>query len=237
MRRLLAALLAGVCTFPAHALDIRPVSVSVPAGPAHAALWLDNPEPTAWTGQARLYRWTQQGDEEHLLPGTEVAVSPAHLAIPAGRRQRLRVVRLGAAPHDAQQGYRLILTPAPGAAPAQPRYSLPVFLEPATGTPPTSRLRVIAEGSPALPRLRLYNDGDAHAHLADLVFVDEQGRRQPLIDGLAGYVLPHSHRSWALPSRPDGYAGGRFRARLDHAAEAALPAAAPEIAAPAQAGL
>jgi len=237
MRRLLAALLAGACTLPAYALDIRPISVSVPAGPAHAALWLDNPEPTAGTGQARLYRWTQQGDEEHLLPATEVAVSPAHLAIPAGRRQRLRVVRLGAAPRDAQQGYRLILTPVPGAAPAQPRYSLPVFLEPATGTPPTSRLRVIAEGSPALPRLRLYNDGDAHAHLADLVFVDEHGRRQPLIDGLAGYVLPHSHRSWALPARPDGYAGGRFRARLDHAAEAALPGAVPEIAAPVQAGL
>lgn len=237
MRRLLAALLAGACTLPAYALDIRPVSVSVPAGPAHAALWLDNPEPTAWTGQARLYRWTQQGDEEHLLPATEVAVSPAHLAIAAGQSQRLRVVRLGAAPRDAQQGYRLILTPVPGTAPAQPRYSLPVFLEPATGTPPTSRLRVIAEGSPALPRLRLYNDGDAHAHLADLVFVDEHGRRQPLIDGLAGYVLPHSHRSWALPARPDGYAGGRFRARLDHAAEAALPGAVPEIAAPAKAGL
>ncbi len=85
--------------------------------------------------------------------------------------------------------------------------------------------------------LRLYNEGAAHAHLADLVYVDARGRRQPLIDGLAGYVLPHSTRSWALPPRPDGYANGRFLARLDHAAEAILAAPPAEIAARAGAGL
>lgn len=237
MRLLLALLWWGLCTLPVHALDIRPANVAVPAGPAHADLWLDNPEPTAWTGQARLYRWTQEGDEERLVPAAEVAISPAQLDIGAGQGQRLRVIRLGAAPQRAQQGYRLILTPAAGAAPGLPRYSLPVFLEPATEVPPVSRLGVIAAGSPAAPRLQLYNNGDGHAHLADLVFVDDRGRRQRLIDGLAGYVLPHSRRSWALPARPDGYAGGRFRARLDHAEEAPLSAAAPEIAAPAQAGL
>ncbi|HAV70679.1 MAG TPA: molecular chaperone [Stenotrophomonas sp.] len=237
MRRLIAAVLSGICALPAHALDIRPVSVSVPAGPAHAELWLDNPGPTAWTGQARLYRWTQEGDEERLAAAQEVVVSPVHLAVAAGQGQRLRVVRLGDAPQDTQQAYRLILTPAPTAGDGLARYSLPVFLEPATGAPPASRLHGAASGSPAAPRLHLYNDGDAHAHLAELVFVDAQGRRQLLIEGLAGYVLPHSHRSWALPARPDGYAGGRFRARMDHAEEAALPSSPPEIAAAAQAEL
>jgi len=144
---------------------------------------------------------------------------------------------LGDAPQDTQQAYRLILTPAPAAGDGLARYSLPVFLEPATGAPPASRLHGAASSSPAAPRLHLYNDGDAHAHLAELVFVDARGGRQVLIEGLAGYVLPHSHRSWALPARPDGYAGGRFRARMDHAEEAALPSSPPEIAAAGQAEL
>jgi len=97
-------------------------------------------------------------------------------------------------------------------------------VEPPRRVPPVPRLQVGTEGSPSAPRLHLYNDGDGHAGLADLVFVDAQGRRQPLIDGLAGYVLSRSARRWDLPPRPDGYAGGRFRARLNDAAEALLPA-------------
>lgn len=236
MRGLRATLLSCLFTLPAHALDIRPVSVSVPAGPAHAELWLDNAESTSWSGQARLYRWEQAGDQERLLPANDVAVSPAHLTLAPGQRQRVHVVRLGSAPEAAQQGYRLVLTPGPDAAAGTARYSLPVFLEPQTPDP-RSRLRVAAAGSPDDPVLRLYNEGDAHAHLAELAFVDAQGRRQTLITGLAGYVLPHSTRSWALPPRPDGYAGGRFHARQDHAADGVLATSGPEIAPLAGAGL
>lgn len=236
MQWLPVALLIAVTALPAQALEIRPVRVSVPADAAQAELWLDNPGSTAWRGQARLYRWEQAGDQERLLPADDVAVSPTHLAIAPGGGQRVRVVRLGTAPAAIEQGYRLVLSPGPEAAAGAARYSLPVFLEPsipATG----SRLRVAPAGSPAAPVLRLYNEGAAHAHLADLVYVDARGRRQPLIDGLAGYVLPHSTRSWALPPRRDGYANGRFLARLDHAAEAILAAQPAEIAARAGAGL
>jgi fimbrial chaperone protein len=236
MRWLLAPLLAVVGILPVRALEIRPVSVSVPAGTSHAEVWLENTGNTPWDGQARLYRWEQAGDQEHLLPAGGVAVSPVHLTLAPGQGQRVRVVRLGGAPDVVQQAYRLVLSPGPDAAAGTARYSLPVFLEP-QAVAPRSRLRVAIAGGTGAPLLRLYNDGAAHAHLADLAFVDAQGRRHGLIDGLAGYVLPHSARSWTLPPRPDGYAGGRFQARLDHAAEAALPSAAPEIAAPPQAGL
>ncbi|MEG2803719.1 fimbria/pilus periplasmic chaperone [Stenotrophomonas sp.] len=235
MRRASVAVLAALTALPATALDISPVRVSVPAGPAHAELWLTNPAPTAWTGQARLYRWEQAEDREHLLPAQEVAVSPAVLSIAPGQRQRVRVVRLGAAPGDAQQGYRLVISPDGKAG--EVRYSLPVFLEPAVPGAAASQLHVRAIGTPAAPRLQLYNDGDGHAHLADLAYVDADGRPQPLIGGLAGYVLPHSMRSWTLPPRADGYVGGRFWARLDDAAAAALPASPAQIAPAASSGL
>ncbi|MNK37614.1 hypothetical protein D3C87_561860 [compost metagenome] len=237
MRWLRVAALSALAALPARALDVQPVSVSVPAGPAHAELWLDNPAATPWIGQARLYRWEQQGDQERLLADEALAVSPARLRLGPGQRQRLRVVRLGPAPATAEQGYRLVISPAPGPGMDRTRFSLPVFLVPDAPAAPSSRLRVELAGSTSAPLLRLYNDGDGHAHLADLVFVDAQGRRQTLIDGLAGYVLPRSARGWPLPARPGGYAGGRFRARLDHAAEADLPAATGNIAVRAPSGL
>jgi fimbrial chaperone protein len=226
MRPAAALVLGALAALPVQALEISPVRVSVPAGPAHAELWLANPDGAAWSGQARLYRWEQAGDQEQLVPAADLTVSPARLEIAAGQRQRVRVVRRGAAPDAVQQGYRLVISPDPGADTA--RYSLPVFVEPDRPGALLPRLQVDSGGSPSAPRLRLYNDGDGHAHLADLVFVDAHGRRHPLIEGLAGYVLPRSARSWDLPPRPDGYAGGQFRARLNEAADAPLtPVIAP----------
>lgn len=223
MRPAAALVLGALAALPVHALEISPVHVSVPAGPAHAELWLANPDGAAWSGEARLYRWEQAGDQERLVPAADLSVSPARLEIAPGQRQRVRVVRLGAVPDAVQHGYRLVISPDPGAGVA--RYSLPVFVEPDRPGVPLPRVQVGTDGNPSAPRLRLYNDGDGHAHLADLVFVDAHGRRHPLIEGLAGYVLPRSARSWDLPPRPDGYAGGQFRARLNDAADAPLPTA------------
>lgn len=220
MRPAAAFVLGALAALPVQALEISPVRVSVPAGSAHTELWLTNPDGATWSGQARLYRWEQAGDQEQLVPAADLAVSPAWLEIAPGQRQRVRVVRLGAVPDAVQHGYRLVISPDPGAGVA--RYSLPVFVEPDRPGVPLPRLQVGTDGSPSAARLRLYNDGDGHAHLADLVFVDAHGRRHPLIEGLAGYVLPRSARSWELPPRPDGYAGGQFRARLNDAAEAPL---------------
>jgi len=237
MRWLLVVALSALVPLSARALEISPLSISVPAVPAHAELWLANPAGTPWTGQARLYRWEQEGDQERLQADDTLVVSPAQLRIAPGQRQRLRLVRLGAAPTAAEQGYRLVISPGADAGADATRVSLPVFLEPQAPAAPSSRLRVALAGPASAPLLRLYNDGAGHAHLADLVFVDPQGRRHALIDGLAGYVLPRSTRGWPLPARPEGYAGGRFRARLDHAGEADLPAAAANIAGSAPSGL
>lgn len=51
MRPAAALVLGALAALPVHALQISPVRVSVPAGPAHAELWLANP--TAQPGLAR----------------------------------------------------------------------------------------------------------------------------------------------------------------------------------------
>lgn len=223
----------------AHSLELSNTRLLLPADRTDTELWLRNPEADTWQGEARLYRWQQQDDGEQLLPAEDVALSPRRLQIAAGQRQRLRVVRLGPAPAGVQHAYRLVISPASDVPTPSPpiRYSLPVFLDPVALAAPTL-LHLQARALPGQPpQLWLYNEGTRHAHLADLVFVDAKGRRQLLIAGLAGYVLPGRRRHWALPWRADGYAGGRFRARLDHAPEADLDAPPPSFAAGAPGGL
>ncbi len=238
MRGLAALALAlALPVADARALQLSTTSVLLPAGQADADVWLDNPDPVQWAGQARLYRWEQEEDDERLRPAEDVALSPSVLDIAPGQRQRLRVVRLGAAPAQVQRAYRLVISPDPALpAATAPRYSLPVFLDPLEAAAVAPALQARLQPGPDA-HMQLYNGGPRHAHVADLVFIDRNGARQVVIAGLAGYVLPGRTRTWALPFRPDGYAGGHFQARLDHALEAALPSGPPEIAAPAQAGL
>lgn len=223
------ALALGMVAAPAGALELSAHRVVLAATQSDAALWLDNPGPERWIGQARLYRWEQDAHDERLVPTTELVLSPAVLEIGAGQRQRLRVVRLTAPPAQTQQAYRLVLSPAPSQPAQAPRYSLPVFLDPLTEPAADPPLQARVNPGP-IPQLQLYNGGHRHAHLADLVFVDSTGRRHRVIVGLAGYVLPGRQRAWPLPPRADGYAGGQFRARLDHAPEAMLATAPAEIA-------
>ncbi|WP_369038456.1 fimbrial biogenesis chaperone [Stenotrophomonas maltophilia] len=237
LRRLCLTLALALPAHTLAALELSSTQLRLPATRADGELWLRNPEATAWSGEARLYRWEQQGAEERLLPADGVALSPGRLQIGAGQRQRLRVVRLRPAPVATQQAYRLVISPTPGAQAASAiRYSLPVFLDPPAPLAAALQVQLQAQaGQP--PRLWLYNAGNGHAQLADLVFIDAGGQRHPVIAGLAGYVLPGRQRLWPLPARAGGYAGGRFRARLQGSAETALPPLDPAIAASAPGGL
>ena len=220
----------------AHALDVSPLRVQIPATAVQAELWLHNPEDRPWSGQARLYRWEQTEHSDVLVPAQDVAVSPAELRIDASADQRLRVVRLGPAPSGHEHGYRLVLQAGPD-SPAL-RISLPVFLAPAAtdtdGPALTAQLQGDAGSSASL---LLYNAGARHTRLADLVFVDAAGQRHTLFPGLAGYVLAHRQRRWALPGPAQAYTGGQFRARQDGDAETLLGPEPGQIAPAPGAGL
>lgn len=232
-RWLLIALLGG--SGPATALEVSPLRVSIPARAMQAEVWLYNPEPRPWSGQARLYRWEQTEDSEVLVPAEDVALSPAELHIAPNTRQRMRVVRLAPPPEAVERGYRLVIQAHEASPPL--RVSLPVFLAPATPIRDRPALGAFVETAAAGPVLRLYNAGSDHARLTDLVFIDAAGARHRVVAGLAGYVLPRQTRRWPLPGRPEAYAGGEFRARLEDGEEVVLGGMPPTIAPPAQAGL
>jgi fimbrial chaperone protein len=214
----------------AGGLTVSPITVRVPADEPQALVRVANQGQAAWPAEAHLYVWDQRDDTDRLAPATDLALSPSRFDIAAGGEQRLRVVRLGEPPDREERAYRLVIEQRRGEGAAGPgllRYSAPVFVLPRDTLP--SRPILLAEVVPdeTGARLRVRNPGPLHARLADLAFVDADGRRQALYADLAGYVLPGQTRSWALPARPDGYLGGRFLARLNALGEAELPATGP----------
>lgn len=239
--RALLLALALLAAPPLRALELQPTTLQLPAGQQRTELWLYNPGPARWQGTLRILAWEQQLDAEQLHASDRVLASPSVLDLAPGARQRVWLLPAPAAPAPvahapaaaAEQAYRVLLEPASA---DQPRYSLPLFSGPAPGSA-APRLRARLDTAGSTPRLWLDNPGALHARLADLVFEAADGRRSVLLPGLAGYVLAGQQRRWALPARADGYAGGRFLARLQDGAEQLLGPAEAHIAPAANTGL
>lgn len=234
MRRLLL-LLAAVLPLPAQAqaLELVPTTLHLPAAQGRTELWLRNPGPGPWRGQLQVWAWDQQQDAEHLQRSGQVLASPTLLDLPAGARQRVWLLPASSAPVAAEQAFRIILAPDDA---SMPRYSLPLFRgELASPARPRLQVEVVPGGSQ--PILRLHNSGARHARLSDLSYEPADGQRSLLLPGLAGYVLAARRRQWPLPPRADGYAGGRFRARLQDGTDVILTPTVPAIAASQSSGL
>ncbi|QKW57434.1 fimbria/pilus periplasmic chaperone [Stenotrophomonas sp. NA06056] len=232
MHRLLPLLLA-LLPMPVQALDLMPTTLRLPAAQGQSELWLHNPGPGHWRGQVQIWAWDQQPGAETLQRSGQVLASPTLLDLPAGARQRVWLLPASSLPVAAEQAFRIILAPAD---PSMPRYSLPLFRgEPSRPAPAFLQAEVVVNGSQFV--LRLLNASTAHARLSDLAYEAADGHRSLLLPGLAGYVLASRQRQWQLPRRADGYAGGRFHARLQDGSEVILAAPTPAIAARPPSGL
>ncbi len=206
----------------ASQIAIAPVLSQIAADSDQATVWLYNRSDTPWRAEARLYRWQQRDAQDVLEPASDVALSPSLLDIPAGGRQLLRLVRLGPAPATREDAYRLVVEEraTPGDSTLL-RYSAPLFVQPdRPATASSLAARVTAAG--AGPALLIHNAGTRHARIADLAFVDAQGRRHPIAASLAGYVLAGQSRAWRLPGDAAAFARGHFVASVDSQAEATL---------------
>lgn len=231
--RVLAFLLAAALAAPAAALELLPTTLQLPVAGGRTELWLHNSGPDAWQGQVQVLAWDQQLDAEQLQPSDRILASPTRLELAPGARQRIWLLPRDPGPVVSEQAYRIILAPA---RKDLPRYSLPLFQGLAA---PQARIQLRAriEAGSSQQMLRLSNPGTLHGRLHDLRFTSADGKRSLLQPDLAGYILAGRERRWALPARADGYAGGRFQARLQDGREVELDAADPPIAVSAASGL
>lgn len=214
-------------TSPARAaatILLWPIDPWLSADTKATELWVQNQGNSATTMQVRIVRWKQENGYERYTAQQDVVASPPIVTIAKGSKQLIRLIKQSDVPMGVEQAYRIIVDEIPQAdAKAEPaiglklqmRYSIPLFVY-GQGIPTikegahhalaqTQNLswRVVhEEGKPAL---QVRNTGDVHVRLSQ-VTLEQGGQKRTVADGLLGYVLPDSTRSWPIPAgiaRPD----------------------------------
>lgn len=233
-----AACVACATAMAAQAADLQVAPISLQFAPADKAqaLWLTNSGDRPLHAQVRVYRWSQDEDEDRLEPTQGLVPSPPLVEIAPGQSQLVRVVRKEAPSGDGEASYRLIVDEIPEHAPAQGdnpagtagagrnglrlvlRYSVPVFV----GGESSRKAPDIALVSGAwvagkVPSLAITNAGARRLRVSQVVHEDPGGRRTVLVPGLLGYVLAGHRRRWELPGAGKDLGPGVIKARLHEA--------------------
>lgn len=220
-RRICLASMLGVSAGQAHAaatILLWPIDPWLSAETKATELWIQNQGNSATTMQVRIVRWKQEGGYERYSAQQDVVASPPIVTIGKGSKQLIRLIKQGTVPMGVEQAYRIIVDEIPQpdakADPAiglklQMRYSIPLFVY-GQGIPTikegahhafvdTKNLswRFAQEGGQ--PVLEVRNQGDVHVRLSQ-VALEQGGQKRTIAEGLLGYVLPHSARSWPLPA-------------------------------------
>jgi len=209
MRKFLTAILstALVTSAPtlvaAAALQVSPVSLDIPAPSAAATIKLRNVGTAPINAQIRVFKWIQENGEEKLEPTNDVVASPPVATLTAGTDYTVRLVRTSKEPLTSGGTYRLLVDELPDPTRAKNgtitmvlRYSIPVFFYPVDVTRPKVTWSFTQRGG------RWYvsatNNGGRHVRLSSLKLQGAHGPGISYGDGLVGYVLGNSTKSWPI---------------------------------------
>ncbi|MGX5100428.1 fimbrial biogenesis chaperone [Enterobacter cloacae] len=223
IRRLcLAGVLAGIAASgqaqAAATILLWPIDPWLAADARATELWIQNQGNSATTMQVRIVRWKQEGGYERYSAQQDVVASPPIVTIQKGNKQLIRLIKQGAVPAGVEQAYRIIVDEIPQPdAKAEPsiglklqmRYSIPLFVY-GQGIPAikegahhalveTQNLSWRVTKSEGQPALEVRNRGDVHVKLSQ-VSLEQGGQKRTVAEGLLGYVLPGSTRSWPIPA-------------------------------------
>ena len=181
-------------------------------------LWIQNQGNSATTMQVRIVRWKQENGHERYTAQQDVVASPPIVTIAAGSKQLIRLIKQASVPAGVEQAYRIIVDEIPQAdvkaEPAiglklQMRYSIPLFVY-GQGIPTikegahhavveTRNLSWRVTQAGGQPALEVQNRGEVHVRLSQ-VALEQGGQKRTIAEGLLGYVLPGSSRSWPIPA-------------------------------------
>lgn len=239
--------LMSVHSAHAGALQVSPVRVQFDAAQHAQSLQVANKGAQVLDAQVRVMRWTQENNEDRLVPADDIVVSPAILRVASGQAQTVRLIRVQPGPADREHSYRVLVDELPANDPGTPRtglkvlmrYSIPVFVAPAAPKPPAGKARAtgpaltdlsglqasFAPGAQGKSELHVKNNGARYVRISHLsVTAPGAAKPQVLLDGLVGYVLPGQQMSWPVGVPHDASKGATFKAVFNDDRQAqALP--------------
>ncbi|NLS56251.1 fimbrial biogenesis chaperone [Hafnia alvei] len=212
-----SALLSTIVPVNAYAATnmlIWPIDPALGANDNATELWLENKGAVAATMQIRVLGWKQVAGEENYRSQQDVVASPPIVNIGAGKKQLIRLIRQSPTPAGQEQAFRILIDEVPPAERSTGsqagvsllmRYSLPLFVygdgvnfqrnaaEPVHLS--QSQLSWKMTTNNGHPAIEVTNRGTIHARLSK---VSINGKT--MADGLLGYVLAGSYRTWPLPA-------------------------------------
>lgn len=207
-------LLCPLAAQPALASGLQASPVTITLQDRSGIIWLSNTADAALGAQIRIYRWTQDGEGEQLVPTDRLLASPPQVSIEPGERQLVRLV-LVAPVESCEETYRLIVDELPASdnnagsgIRYRMRYSIPVFAVSRACQAIEPSLALALESAGETTRLIATNDGNQHARLSQLAYIDPEGKRTEIHPGLVGYVLPGARMAFTLASPAQLFAGG-----------------------------
>lgn len=181
-------------------LQVSPVTIELQQPAATETLRVTNSGSQVITAQLRVFRWIQENGEERLVPTRDVVASPPMLKMAAGKDYTVRIVRVTGTPVSGEESYRLLVDEVPppatraNAVRMAVRHSIPVFFYAEGASLPDLKC------SNAKSRLTCSNGGDRHLRIGNLR-VKSGKKTISLGNGLNGYVLGRSTKSWPLPAQ------------------------------------
>ena len=210
----LTALLACATAQAASNLLIWPIDPILAHDDKATQLWIENQGNEPATMQVRVVRWRQEQGVERYSAQQDVVASPPIVRVNQGSKQLVRLIRQAPTPAGQEWAYRVVVDEIPQPQTdgkqqmgirLQMRYSIPLFTygqgiaarrngQSHVDTDPNKLAwRIINEQG--RPLLQVSNRGDVHVRLSKV----QLGGRT-IADGLLGYVLPGSERTWELPA-------------------------------------
>lgn len=243
LRAIALSLLLAALSSPASAtasLLIWPVHPVIKADRTSGALWLENRGDTPAMMQVRVFKWSQAEGEDRFEQQHEVVASPPMIEIAPKTRQLVRLSTVMPTRPAGESAYRVIIdeipvtedegvdTPGRRAIRFQMRYSVSLFVYgEKTGASeiaakPSLHCSVVQDDS-GRKKIEISNPSGIHARLQD---VRLEGKDDiVLANGLLGYVLPRSVRSFPLPEGATGREAISMTVN-GHASRVTIPACA-----------
>ncbi len=187
----------------AASLSVSPTLIDQVTPARTAAVTLQTPGRETVSVQVRLFRWVQVDGADQLEPTRDVVASPPMLKVAPGTDYTVRIVRTSKRPVAGEESYRLLVDqlPEPKDRKANQvnlviRHSIPVFFRVGDEQPPAIGWSAVRTKQGLMLIAR--NDGDRRFKLSNLVVKTASGKLLRRIDGLAGYVLGHSAKTWTI---------------------------------------
>lgn len=213
-------------------LQVAPISVKFEPTKTAEAIWLTITSDQPIRAQTRVLKWTQSDEKDILNPTREIVASPAVTQIPAGGRQLIRVIKVADLDLQQEQSYRLLIDELPSAEKPEEQtglqlllqYSIPVFIQSKQDINVKNNITSLEQVhfKYTQQKLTIENNANSHVRLSQLSYINPNGEKIPLVNGLLGYALAKKTMSWDIPSNKNMLPNGKFEARINSDAQAQI---------------